>query len=510
MRLFPKATALLCAAVFVIPVLIPDTATAGSVTGIVHRKRLNVRAKPTSKSRKLYTLHKGDKVSILGMNKTRKWYKVKFTKKGKLITGWAAKFGITIKKTGAKKSAKTYAVVHRARLNVRSKPTSKSKKLYTLHKGAKVRVLKKSGRWSKIRFKARGKKITGWANNFGLTFFKKTQKTHLAAKPTPVPTPTPLPTPVVIPAPTEPAPVPSYAAPEEETYPAETAPAPVETYVEPEQEETTAESRSYKEEETKIDVNTRGGLSFIFHKYKLTERTTGSTSTSSLSYNLPGIGINMGADAYFLSLPPGRSRVGLSFDYTFGFYKYDVNMYDTQSPPQKLSAQGGKQSKSATSHDIDIRLLYKFNITDKETPPSLVFSTGYKYYKLNADDLIADIGPLALVVDQKLSSVPIGFLFAYPAGNTTVTADFDIYLLQSYSEGPGNPTGTKSSENISFKFGIGLEYMLSNSLDFTFNTSWQRISSDFSGGGRRILTDFDTATAKTDRIVTAVGVKYKF
>ncbi|MCL1632932.1 SH3 domain-containing protein [Sporolactobacillus sp. CPB3-1] len=123
-----------------------------SYTAYVTATALNMRSGPSTKNKKVRILHKNNKVTVYG--KSGSWYKIKYGGKTGYVSGKYIKKSSTSKsKPKPKPKFKSYtAYVTATALNMRSGPSTKNKKVRTLHKNNKITVYGKSGSWYKIKY----------------------------------------------------------------------------------------------------------------------------------------------------------------------------------------------------------------------------------------------------------------------------------------------------------------------------------------------------------------------
>lgn len=120
--------------------------------GTVTLKSLIMRSKSSTKGKKVLTLKKGNKVDIV-KKMSNGWYQVKY--KGK--TGYVSGKYLKITTESLKKVGKT-----KTKLNMRSKNSTKGKKIATLKKGTKVDILKKmSNGWYQVKYKGKTGYVSG-------------------------------------------------------------------------------------------------------------------------------------------------------------------------------------------------------------------------------------------------------------------------------------------------------------------------------------------------------------
>ncbi|WP_243290663.1 SH3 domain-containing protein [Bacillus sp. FJAT-47783] len=125
-------------------------------TGIVTASTLNVRDKGSLQGKIIGAVKKGTKVSIV--QEMNNWYQIKF---GGNKTGWVAGWYVNIKEQETS-TTDTVTLLYNG-TNLRSGPSTSYKVIARGNKGDKFRVVKKEGRWYKIKLR-NGQQafVAGW------------------------------------------------------------------------------------------------------------------------------------------------------------------------------------------------------------------------------------------------------------------------------------------------------------------------------------------------------------
>lgn len=151
---------------------------------------LNVRSNASTNGKILGSLHKNDKVDIIGQ--TGSWYKINF--KGK--TGYVSKDYVTkgttstkTTKTETKSNANTQKVISHGTvhvssyLNVRSNASTRSSVLGRIYKNQKVDIVGQTSSWYKINYKGKTGYVSKDYVTKGATSTKTQHKTETKVQP---------------------------------------------------------------------------------------------------------------------------------------------------------------------------------------------------------------------------------------------------------------------------------------------------------------------------------------
>lgn len=140
---------------------------AASDEGVVTASTLNLRQSSSTTSKSLTLLPKGTKVHIKSLKNS--WMVVYVPSKKR--SGWVDKKYISITKGATAKTASvtTKYYVTASSLNIRQSPTTSSKVVASVKKGATVTYYSKSGMWAKVKTTSG---ITGWAS---MSYLSKTK-----------------------------------------------------------------------------------------------------------------------------------------------------------------------------------------------------------------------------------------------------------------------------------------------------------------------------------------------
>ena len=129
---------------------------AASTEGIVKATTLNVREAASTSSKKIGSIKKGQRVTIIKQQSG--WLQIKYGSKN----GWVSKQYIsTVDSTTAATVAATTCYVTASSLNIRQSATTSSKVVASVRKGDPVTYYSKSNNWAKVKTISGG---TGWAS----------------------------------------------------------------------------------------------------------------------------------------------------------------------------------------------------------------------------------------------------------------------------------------------------------------------------------------------------------
>ena len=117
---------------------------------IVNTSTLNVRSGSSTSHKKIGTLHKGNKVTVISTSNG--WSKIKFNGKNAYVSSKYLSNVPSNNNSNDNSQSSSTKVVNTNSLNVRSGSSTSHKKIGTLHKGDKVTVVSTSNGWSKIKF----------------------------------------------------------------------------------------------------------------------------------------------------------------------------------------------------------------------------------------------------------------------------------------------------------------------------------------------------------------------